>query len=156
MNKIYRIFKTEFEIGFWRIWPLIQILSSGEHRSNSSASGLKKTTVKQRTSLSTTKATSLTQQPQMCTDAPTKYYNYIVSETDEKREHRQTTLSKAIRLDQATLKVYSQNYFPQCSERQQELCTSTISFQWTWDSRSAFTPWATMGFTVSLILQWTV
>ena len=23
MNKIYKIFKTEFEIGFWRIWPLI-------------------------------------------------------------------------------------------------------------------------------------
>ena len=35
-------------------------------------------------------------------------------------------------------------------------CTSRISFQWTEDSLSAFTPWATLGFTVSFILQWTV
>ena len=109
----------------------------------------------ERTSLSTAKATSSTQRPQTCTEAATKYYNYIVNETDEEREHRLPTLPKATRLDQATLKVYSQNYLLRCSDRQQELWTSTISFQRTRDSRSAFTPWATMGFTVSFILQWT-
>ena len=60
---------------------------------------------------STAKATSSTQRPQTCTEAATKYYNYIVNETDEEREHRLPTLPKATRLDQATLKVYSQNYF---------------------------------------------
>ena len=43
--------------------------------------------MKQRTSLSTVKATSSTQQPQMSTEAATKYYNYIVNEIDEEREH---------------------------------------------------------------------
>ena len=105
---------------------------------------------------STAKATSSTQRPQTCTEAATKYYNYTVNETDEEREHRLPTLPKATRLDQATLKVYSQNYLLRCSDRQQELCTSKISFQRTRDSRSAFTPWATVGFTVSFILQWTV
>ena len=105
---------------------------------------------------STAKATSSTQRPQTWTEAATKYYNYIVNETDEEREHRLPTLPKATRLDQATLKVYSQNYLLRCSDRQQELCTSKISFQRTRDSRSAFTPWATVGFTVSFILQWTV
>ena len=76
--------------------------------------------------------------------------------SDEKREHRLPTLPKATRLDQATRKVYSQNYLLRCSNRQQELCTSRISFQRTRNSRSAFTPWATMGLTVSFILQWTV
>ena len=33
--------------------------------------------------------------------------------------------------------------------------TSRISFQRTEDSLSAFTPWATLGFTASFILQWT-
>ena len=89
---------------------------------------------------STAKATSSTQRPQTCTEAATKYYNYIVNETDEEREHRLPTLPKATRLDQATLKVYSQNYLLRCSDRQQELCTSKISFQRTRDSRSAFTP----------------
>ena len=101
------------------------------------ASGSKKTTAKQITSLSTAKATSSTQRPQTCTEAATKYYNYIVNETDEEREHRLPTLPKATRLDQATLKVYSQNYLLRCSDRQQELCTSRISFQRTRDSRSA-------------------
>ena len=78
---------------------------------------------------STAKATSSTQRPQTCTEAATKYYNYIVNETDEEREHRLPTLPKATRLDQATLKVYSQNYLLRCSDRQQELCTSRISFQ---------------------------
>ena len=105
---------------------------------------------------STAKATSSTQRPQTCTEAATKYYNYIVNETDEEREHRLPTLTKATRLDQATLKVYSQNYLLRYSDTQQELCTSWISFQRTRDSRSAFTPLATMGFTVSFILQWTV
>ena len=44
----------------------------------------------------------------------------------------------------------SRNY-PKCL-----LCTSTICFQRSQDSWSAFTQWATMGFTVSFILQWTV
>ena len=78
---------------------------------------------------STAKATSSTQRPQTCTEAATKYYNYIVNETDEEREHRLPTLPKATRLNQATLKVYSQNYLLRCSDRQQELCTSRISFQ---------------------------
>ena len=49
----------------------------------------------ERTSLSTAKATSSTQRPQTCTEAATKYYNYIVNETDEEREHRLPTLTKA-------------------------------------------------------------
>ena len=65
--------------------------------SNSSASGSKKTTAKQRTSLSTGKATSSTQRPQTCTEAGTKYHNYTVNETDEEREHRLSTLQKATR-----------------------------------------------------------
>ena len=96
---------------------------------NSSASGSKKTTAKQRTSLSTAKAKSSTQRPQTCTEAATKYYNYVVIETDEEREDRLPTSPKATRLDQATLKVNSQNYLLRCSDRQQELCTSRISFQ---------------------------
>ena len=43
---------------------------------------------------STAKATSSTQRPQTCTEAATKYYNYIVNETDEEREHRLPTLPK--------------------------------------------------------------
>ena len=69
----------------------------------------KKKTTKQRASLSTAKATSSTQRPQTCAEAATKYYNYIVHETGEEREHRLPTLPKVTRLDQATLKVYSQN-----------------------------------------------
>ena len=139
------------------------------HRTASTASGCKSSPRKifhwnssgdnregKKTSLSTAKATSSTKRPQTCTEATTKYYNYTVNETDEEREHRLPTLPKATRLDQATLKVYSQNYLLRCSDRQQELCTSTISFQRSRDSRSAFTPWATRGFTVSYILQWTV
>ena len=87
----------------------------------------------ERTSLSTAKATSSTQRPQTCTEAATKYYNYTVNKTDEEREHRLWTLPKATRLDQATLKVYSQNYLLRCSHRQQELRTSTIFFQRTRD-----------------------
>ena len=44
---------------------------------------------------STAKVTSSTQRPQTCTEAATKYYNYIVNETDEEREHRLPTLTKA-------------------------------------------------------------
>ena len=102
--------------------------------------------IRLRTSLSKAKATSSAQRPQSCTEAATKYYKYIVNETDEEREHWLPTLPKATRLDQAKLKVYSENYLLRCSDRQQELCTSRISFQRTRDSRSAFTPWATMGF----------
>ena len=40
-----------------------------------------------------------------------KYYNYIVNEADEEREHRLPTLPKATRLDQAASKVYSQTIF---------------------------------------------
>ena len=100
----------------------------------------KKTTMKQRTSPSTAKAMSSTQRPQTCTEAAAKYSNYIVNEADEERDHRMRTLPKATRLDQATRKVYSQNYLLRCSDRQQELCTSRISFQRTQNSRSAFTP----------------
>ena len=77
---------------------------------------------------STAKATSSTQRPQTRTEAVRKYYNYIVNETDEEREHRLPTLTKATRLDQAALKVCSQNYLLRCSDRQQELCISRISF----------------------------
>ena len=52
---------------------------------------------------STAKAKSSTQRPQTWTEAATKYYNYIVNETDEERKHRLPTLPKATRLDQATL-----------------------------------------------------
>ena len=62
-------------------------------------------TAKQRTSLSTAKATSATQRPQTCREAATKYHNYTVNETDEEREHRLPTLPKATRLDQATLLI---------------------------------------------------
>ena len=68
------------------------------------------------TGFSTAKATSSTQRPQTCTEAATKYYNYIVNETDEEREHRLPTLPKATRLDQATLK-HSQNYLLRYSDR---------------------------------------
>ena len=78
---------------------------------------------------STAKATSSTQRPQTCTEAATKYYNYIVNKTDEEREQRLPTLPTATRLDQATLKVYTQNYLLRCSDREQELYTSRISFQ---------------------------
>ena len=47
--------------------------------------------------LSTAKATSLTQRPQTCTEAATKYYNYTANETDEETEHRLPTLQKAMR-----------------------------------------------------------
>ena len=40
------------------------------------------------TSLSRAKATSSTERPQTCKEAATRYYNYIVNETDEEREHR--------------------------------------------------------------------
>ena len=53
--------------------------------------------------------------------------NYIVDETDEEKEHRLPTLPQAMRLDQETIKVYSQNYLLRCSDRQQELCTSRIT-----------------------------
>jgi len=92
---------------------------------------------------STAKATSSTQRPQTCTEAATKYYNYIVNETDEEREHRLPTLTKATRLDQARLKVYSQNYLLRCSDRQQELCTSRISF------RRLGPPGGTLGYFLS-------
>ena len=59
--------------------------------------------MEQRTSRSTAKATSSTQQPQTPTEAATKYYNYIVNEIDEEREHRLPTPPRATRLDQATL-----------------------------------------------------
>ena len=81
------------------------------------------------TGFSTAKATSSTQRPQTCTEAATKYYNYIVNKTDEEREQRLPTLPTATRLDQATLKVYTQNYLLRCSDREQELYTSRISFQ---------------------------
>ena len=42
----------------------------------------------ERTSLSRAKATSSTQRPQTCKEAATRYYNYIVNETDGEREHR--------------------------------------------------------------------
>ena len=101
------------------------------HRTASTASGCKSLPRKtfhwnssgdnregKKTSLSTAKATSSTKRPQTCTEAVTKYYNYTVNETDEEREHRLPTIPKATRLDQATLKVYCQNYLLRCSDRQ--------------------------------------
>ena len=111
----------------------------------------------ERTSLSTAKATLSTWWPQTCTEAGTTYHNYTVNETNEERGHWLPTLQKATRLDQATFKVYGQNYLLlRCSDRQQELCALRISFQRTLDSRSTFKPWATIGFPVSFILQSTV
>ena len=82
---------------------------------------------------STAKATSSTQRPQTCTEAATKYYNYIVNETDEEREHRLPTLPKATRLDQATLNVYSQNSIRcdfvkilRCSDRRQDYARQEV------------------------------
>ena len=46
--------------------------------------------------------------------------------SDEEREHRLPTLPKATRLDQATRKVYSQNYLLRCSNRQQEYHVKNI------------------------------
>ena len=101
------------------------------HRTASTASGCKSSPRKifhwnssgdnregKKTSLSTAKATSSTKRPQTCTEPATKYYNYTVNETDEERKHRLPTLPKATRLDQATLKVYCQNYLLRCSDRQ--------------------------------------
>ena len=73
--------------------------------------------MKQRTSPSTAKAMSSTQRPQTCTEAAAKYSNYIVNEADEERDHRLPTLPKVTRLDQATRKVYSQNYLLGCNDR---------------------------------------
>ena len=47
--------------------------------------------------LSTAKATSLTQRPQICTEAATKYYNYTANEADEETEHRLPTVQKPMR-----------------------------------------------------------
>ena len=66
------------------------------------------------------KATSSRQRPQKCSKTATKYYNYTLNETNEERQHRLPTLPKAARLDQATLRDYSQNYVLRCSDRQQE------------------------------------
>ena len=88
---------------------------------------------------STAKATSSTQRPQTCTEAATKYYNYIVNETDEEREHRLPTLTKATRLDQETLKVYSQNSSSMQRQAARIMRFKNI-FPKTRDSRSAFTP----------------
>ena len=64
--------------------------------------------------------------------------NYIVDETDEGKKRRLSKLlPQATRLDQETIKVYSQNYLLWGSDRQQELCTSRISFWRTRDGRSA-------------------
>ena len=62
--------------------------------------------------------------------------------------------------DKATLTVYSKIVFDSTIRSNRYTictwCTSRISFQRTEDSLSAFTPGATLGFTVSFILQWTV
>ena len=62
--------------------------------------------------------------------------------------------------DKATLTVYSKIVFDSTiRSNRYTICTwytSRISFQRTEDSLSAFTPGATLGFTVSFILQWTV
>ena len=44
------------------------------------------------TSLSTAKATSSTHRPETCTKAATKYYNYIVNETDEEIDCSQSPI----------------------------------------------------------------
>ena len=54
--------------------------------------------------------------------------NYVVDETDEEKERQLPKLPQATRLDQETIKVYSQNCLLRGSDRQQELCTSRISF----------------------------
>ena len=51
---------------------------------------------------------------------------YLVTSTERSFS---PAVTKATRLDQETLKVYSQNYLLRCSDGQQELCTSRISFQ---------------------------
>ena len=51
----------------------------------------------QRTSLSTAKATSSTQRPQICPEAATKYCNYTANRADGERKHRPPTLQKEMR-----------------------------------------------------------
>ena len=87
---------------------------------------------------STAKATSSTQRPQTWTEAATKYYNYTVNETDEERKHRLPTLPKATRLDQATLKVYCQNYLLRCSDRQPPGGGENSSYERGGDAREKF------------------
>ena len=52
----------------------------------------------QRTSLSTAKASSSTQQPRKCAEAVAKYYNYTANGADEEREHRVATHQKAMEI----------------------------------------------------------
>ena len=121
------------------------------HRTASTASGCKSSPRKifhwnssgdnregKKTSLSTAKATSSTKRPQTCTEPATKYYNYTVNETDEEREHRLPTLPKATRLDQATLKVYCQNYLLRCSDRQPPRGGGNSSYERGGDARGKF------------------
>ena len=99
----------------------------------------------QRTSLSTAKATSSAQRPQTCTEAATKCYNYTANGADEEREHRPSTLQKAMG---RSGNAYGYSKIASMQRRAATVtrsvqCTSRISFQRTEDSLSAFTPWAT-------------
>ena len=104
----------------------------------------------ERTSLSTAKATSSTPRPQTCTEVATKYYNYTANKP-VKRGNTECQRFKKRWGDQATLEVYNQRQAARVTRSVQ--CTSRIPFQRTEDSRSVFKPWATMGFTVSFILE---
>ena len=104
--------------------------------------------------------TSSTQWPQTCTEAATKCYNYTVNGADEEREHRLPTLQKAMGRSGNAYSLQQIIFFhATISSNSYTICTmqdARISYQRTEDSLSAFTPWATLGFTVSYILQSTV
>ena len=122
--------------------------SSGARTPTWNLSPAEKTTTRNRrvaekTSLTTVKATSSTQRPQTCTDAATKYYNYC----KRNRWREETPTADASKSDQEirqrskfTVKII---FFDATIGRKSH---TRISFQRTEDSRSAFTPWAPMGF----------
>ena len=66
--------------------------SSKERRLKFSGDGIKEDNREaERTSVSTPKATSSTEQPETCTEAATKYYNYSVNDNEQLRANMQLT-----------------------------------------------------------------
>ena len=89
----------------------------------------------------TATAMSSTQPPQTCTEAVTKYYKYIVDETDEERKHWLSMLQKATR---RSVNAWSlQSKLPSMQRQaatatRSVQCTSRTSFQRTQNSRLKF------------------
>ena len=66
--------------------------SSKERRLKFSGDGIKEDNCEaERTSVSTPKATSSTEQPETCTEAATKYYNYSVNDNEQLQANMQLT-----------------------------------------------------------------